>query len=386
MTPRFKIVPALMAVAALGACSDSYFMSPDPPLFKKATGPTHLEGRIGPGSLYELFLPAVWNGDLVIYSHGYVAPDEPIALPEVDPLPELLTGYGFGVAYSSFSENGYAIKDAVQRTRQLRAVFAAQFGMPERTLLVGHSEGAVIALMLAEKNPGLFDGALPMCGLVGGAQLQLEYLLNMRVLFDYYFPTVIPGTPFDIPEGLDYWSDVVPAMGAALMGNPLAAADMANVTQIQGQYLDMSEFAQSLVSALYYNVVGTEDMLRHTHGHIPAGNMYTYYTGSFDDATLNAGVQRFEATPDAGAYLEHWYQPTGKLSIPAITLHNTRDGAVPFFHEIAYAQLALAEGGSEMLVQRAVDDFGHCAFSVEEQLGAFLDLVAWVETGSKPMQ
>jgi hypothetical protein len=175
-------------------------------------------------------------------------------------------------------------------------------------------------------------------------------------------------------------------MEVALMGNPIAAADMANVNQIQGQYLDMSEFAQSLVSALYYNVVGTEDMLRRTHGHIMAGNMHTYYTGSFNDAALNAGVQRFEATPDAEAYLEHWYQPTGKLSIPVITLHNTRDGAVPFFHEAAYSQLALEAGGSYMLVQRAVDSLGHCAFSVEEQLGAFLDLVTWVETGLKPTQ
>jgi hypothetical protein len=117
-----------------------------------------------------------------------------------------------------------------------------------------------------------------------------------------------------------------------------------------------------------------------------AGNMYTYYSGSSNDAALNAGVQRFEAAPDAEAYLKHWYQPTGKLSIAVITLHNTRDGAVPFFHEAAYAQLALEAGGSDMLVQRAVDGSGHCAFPVEEQLGAFLDLVAWVETGLKPTQ
>jgi pimeloyl-ACP methyl ester carboxylesterase len=343
MTSHLRVVLALTAVVALGGCSDNDFTSPDPPLFKKATGPAHVVGEIGPGSLYELFLPAVWNGDLVIYAHGYVAPDEPIALPEVDPLPQLLTGHGFGVAYSSFSQNGYVIKDAVQRTRQLRAIYASEFGMPKRTLLVGHSEGAMIVLMLAEKNPELFDGALPMCGLIGGAQLQLEYLLNMRVLFDYYFPGIIPGSPYDIPPGLDYWTDD-------------------------------------------YNVVGTEDVLRRTHGHIPVGNMHTQYSGSFNDAALNAGVQRFEATPDAQAYLEHWYQPTGELSIPVITLHNTRDGAVPFFHEAAYSQLALEAGGSGMLVQRAVETFGHCAFSVEEQFAAFIDLMTWVETGLKPPQ
>ena len=244
----------------------------------------------------------------------------------------------------------------------------------------------MIALMLAEKNPELFDGALPMCGLIGGAQLQLEYLLDVRVLFDFYFPTVLPGTPFDSPEGVDYWLEVVPAMQAALLGNPFAAADMANVNQIQGQYSDMAEFGQALVSALYYNVVGADDLLGRTHGHVMVGNMDRYYTGSFNEVVLNAGVQRFEATPDAEAYLQHWYQPTGKLSIPVITLHNTRDGAVPFFHEAAYAQAALAAGGSDMLVQRAVEGVGHCAFSVEEQVAAFLDLVTWVESGQKPTQ
>ena len=37
-----------------------------------------------------------------------------------------------------------------------------------------------------------------------------------------------------------------------------------------------------------------------------------------------------------------------------------------------------------MLVQRAVNQFGHCSFTIPEQIGAFLDLVTWVESGLKP--
>ena len=178
----------------------------------------------------------------------------------------ILTGFGFGVAFSSFSENGYAIKDAVQRTRQLRGIFASHFGMPEKTYLAGHSEGAMISLMLAEKHPKLFDGALPMCGLVGGARMQVEYILNVRVLFDFYFPGVIPGTPFDIPSGLDFETQVVPDVTLAMASDPLRAIDMAGVDQIEIQWTSLPELVESVLAALFYNIVGVEDLLGRTHG------------------------------------------------------------------------------------------------------------------------
>jgi pimeloyl-ACP methyl ester carboxylesterase len=387
---RFKALPFALvgfAVVAMG-CADDGVLGPDPELNlleKRAiTGPQEVEGATGPGSLYKLFYPAVWNGDLVIYSHGYVAPGEPIALPDVDPLPAILTGFGYGVAYSSFSENGYAIKDAVQRTRQLRGIFASRFGMPNRTYLAGHSEGAIISLMLAEKNPKLFDGALPMCGLVGGGPLQVEYLLNLRVLFDFFYPGVIPGTAFEIPQWLDFEAHVVPAVTLAISTNPAPAIEMAGVDQLEIQNASIPELIGSILSGLYYNIVGTEDLLGRTHGRIMVGNTNTVYMGSMDDDALNADVQRYEATPDAANYLDHWYQPSGKLAVPVVTLHTTRDGAVPFFHEVAYAGLVSATGRSDMLLQLPVDAFGHCAFTIPEQVGAFLALKTWVETGLKP--
>jgi hypothetical protein len=369
---RFKALPFALvgfAVVAMG-CADDGVLGPDPELNlleKRAiTGPQEVEGATGPGSLYKLFYPAVWNGDLVIYSHGYVAPGEPIALPDVDPLPAILTGFGYGVAYSSFSENGYAIKDAVQRTRQLRGIFASRF------------------LMLAEKNPKLFDGALPMCGLVGGGPLQVEYLLNLRVLFDFFYPGVIPGTAFEIPQWLDFEAHVVPAVTLAISTNPAPAIEMAGVDQLEIQNASIPELIGSILSGLYYNIVGTEDLLGRTHGRIMVGNTNTVYMGSMDDDALNADVQRYEATPDAANYLDHWYQPSGKLAVPVVTLHTTRDGAVPFFHEVAYAGLVSATGRSDMLLQLPVDAFGHCAFTIPEQVGAFLALKTWVETGLKP--
>ena len=45
---------------------------------------------------------------------------------------------------------------------------------------------------------------------------------------------------------------------------------------------------------------------------------------------VNAGAGRFTATKDALRYLDRYYVPDGKLDIPTITLHTTRDPLVPF--------------------------------------------------------
>jgi pimeloyl-ACP methyl ester carboxylesterase len=82
-----------------------------------------------------------------------------IALPaEADLLIGQFTAQGFAVAYSSFSENGWAVKDGAQRTHQLLGVFRARFGLPSRVYLAGGSMGGLIAIKLQEQYPGAFDG------------------------------------------------------------------------------------------------------------------------------------------------------------------------------------------------------------------------------------
>jgi len=178
-------------------------------------------------------VPENWNGDLVLYAHGYIDPENEVELPGYgEDIQVALNLYGFGVAYSSYSENGWAVKDGVIRTRQLIGIFTSHFGKPKRTYIVGHSLGGMVALMLAEKNPGLIDGAMSICSFVGGAPKQIEYVFHVRVLFDFYYPGVIPGTVTDVPEGLDFWRDVKPVALAAMMANPLSAVELASVDQV----------------------------------------------------------------------------------------------------------------------------------------------------------
>jgi hypothetical protein len=39
-----------------------------------------IDGSVG-GSLYRLVRPTIWNGSLVLYAHGFVPRDQPVALP-----------------------------------------------------------------------------------------------------------------------------------------------------------------------------------------------------------------------------------------------------------------------------------------------------------------
>lgn len=107
-------------------------------------------------------------------------------------------------------------------------------------------------------------------------------------------------------------------------------------------------------------------------------------TNAYLSALLNAGVERFNADRAALNYYERNYAPTGRIGIPVLTLHTTRDPAIPFGHESLIAATVNAAGRGDLLVQRPVDRWGHCAFTPGEMQAAFADLVQWVTTGQTP--
>jgi fermentation-respiration switch protein FrsA (DUF1100 family) len=115
----------------------------------------------------------------------------------------------------------------------------------------------------------------------------------------------------------------------------------------------------------------------------PLDNWDTWYSGTSNDAALNAGVARFQMPSNARTYLQHYYAPNGQLEIPVLTLHNTRDMIVPLGHEESYQQLVASAGCSDMLRQRTIERMDH-AFTTEETLSAFEELVAWCESLHQP--
>ncbi len=364
---------------------------------------SHFTGAIGPGSSYEIDVPANWNGDLVLYAHGIVQADLPVALPSsqdgYDALQTALLNGGFAVAASSFSSNGWSLDDAVRRTHQLSGVFRSQVGQPKRIFLVGHSMGALAIVKLAEKFPGQYDGALPMCGPLGGALPELQYAGDARTTFDFYFPGVLPGTPFDVPDGTQYLSPFDAGgpsllflnVFAALSANPSATFQWATAAKLP--FANDVELANSALYVVGFVLRYTNDFIERVNGKIPYDNRGTQYqvnatldpaTNMFLSSLLNAGVQRFDADPAALNYYERNYTPTGRIGIPVLTLHTTRDPAIPVAHEALFQALVSDAGESDLLVQRSINRWGHCAFTPAEIVSGFSDLVEWVTTGEKP--
>jgi len=374
-----------------------------------ATAQSHFSGSIGPGSFYKIDVPAVWNGDLVLYAHGIVQAEQPVAPPDTQDgynlLRDALLAEGYAVAASSFSSNGWSLDDAVRRTHQLSGIFKSKVGQAHRTFLVGHSMGALAIVKMAETWPGQYDGALPMCGPLGGALAELQYAADARVTLDYYFPGLLPGTPFDVPPGTEY---LPPGPNNEPPASPLfqqvyaALIDLANAPKwaqwATAAHLPFANATELGASALY--VVGfilryTNDLIERVNGKIPYDNMTTEYEVNVADPGTNAylsallndardGVERFSADRAALNYYQRNYAPTGRIGIPVLTLHTTRDPGIPFTHEGLFAATVDAAGRDDLLLQRSIDRWGHCAFTPDEMQAAFAELVQWVTTGDRP--
>ncbi|HXW05988.1 MAG TPA: hypothetical protein VD833_12195 [Vicinamibacterales bacterium] len=346
-----------------------------------------IDGSTGPGSLYRLARPANWNGDLVIYAHGRVSPNEPVALPaEGNDFIAMFGAQGFAVAFSSFSENGWVVKDAAQRTHQLLGIFVSKFGRPNRVYLGGASMGGLIAIKLAETHPQDYAGVLAACAVAGGTQLNFDYHANVRTLFDFFYPGVLPGNAAFLPEDTDIDQQIIAAAVAAMTADPAPAAYIALLDQTPVPYANGAELVESIVTALVGNASDLTDDLLARKPYFD-NRSSTYSSVSLPAPLLeaiNAGVQRFSASPAALASLDHNYMPSGDLRMPMVMMSNVRDPVVPGFNQASYLTAVTATGSANLLVQREVNAYGHCAFTPSEIATAFTDLVFWVQFGITP--
>ncbi len=69
--------------------------------------------------------------------------------------------------------------------------------------------------------------------------------------------------------------------------------------------------------------------------------------------------------------MRRFYQTTGALQRPLVTLHNTLDPVVPFQHELNYRNMVEQAGNGNFLTVIPVERYGHCNFTEAEFAGAF---------------
>jgi pimeloyl-ACP methyl ester carboxylesterase len=339
-----------------------------------------VSGVLPHGALSLICVPDTgWNGDLVVYAHGYVAPGLPLdfyqtSLPDGTALPALLQSLGYAFATTSYRQNGLAILEGADDIRELVAAFEVSHPVPARTYIAGLSEGGLVATLLAERSPNLFTGAMASCAPIGSFLGQLEYIGDFRVLFDYFYPGVLPGSPIRIPTAvmLNWQSHYAPAIQRALAARPARTLELLRTAKAPFDPSKPETAANTVVDLLWYNVFATNDAVAKLHGN-PFGNRLKWYSGSSNDLLLNLRVRRFTASPVARNAVRA-YETNGQTGIPLVTLHTTSDDVVPFLHELAYVAKADPVGRGKFLPVPVLR-YGHCNFTTNEVLGAFLLMV-----------
>jgi pimeloyl-ACP methyl ester carboxylesterase len=379
------LAPALLALSACAPEAVESAPQEEPGILSSCQ-----DGEQASGAVYRICMPesSPWNGDLLVYAHGYVAYDRPVEIPE-DQLvvggvyiPELITSLGYAFATSSYSTNGLAMRDGVADLVDLVDLFTAAHGSPGRTYLAGPSEGGIITVLALEKHPDLFDGGLAACGPVGGLPAQTNYMGDYRVLFDYYFPGLLPGEAITIPQELiDNWDTHYATVVYPTISAPSSAYSMTQLLAVTGAAYDPADPATAFTTTqglLWYSVFATNDAKAKLGGQ-PYDNVERTYGGSDDDAALNDGVRRYNADRVALEAMEADYQTYGHLNRPLVTVHTTLDEIIPYWHEPLYAGKVAAHNRTELHHNTAISRYGHCHFTPGEVMEAFARLVDMVD-------
>ncbi len=335
------------------------------------------------GAVYQLYMPELscWNGDLVVFAHGYVQPGLPIAVPQDQltiggiSLPATFNQLGYGFAASSYDTNGLAIVQGVNDTLDLTKNILDPQLKPKHVYLIGASEGGLVTTLSAEGFPAVYNSAGAACGPIGNFQDQINYFGDFRVIFDYFFSGVIPGTAISIPSEViaDWYTVYVNQISAALAANPSATAQLINVMQA-AVTSDPTTVGETVLDVLWYNVFGTADAQTKLGGQ-PYDNRFRIYFGSSNDVLLNLKVERYTASPAALAAVAASYETSGKLQMPLVTLHTTGDPVIPYWQEPLYTVKTLLAGTLLDRINLPVSAYGHCNFSAGDILGAFALIV-----------
>ena len=379
-----------------------------------ASGVRRYDGVID-GARYRVMVPDRWNGTLVLWSHGaYGSEPAEIALTNRPETEAHLLSQGYALGASLFrTPAGWSAEDGLRDQIALLDWFGREIGTPRRTVSAGASIGGATTLVLAERNPGRFDGVLSLCGATAGGAAYWNSGLDV-----VFALSVLLGVDVDLVEAAD------PATNEARLTEAVTAASSdpaarprlalaAALADVPGWFDPTAPRPASVHEQLdwvavwlrYYRVWAAgparADVERWAGGN-PSWNVGVDYrrvlgrsseralvsqayaaAGSDLAADLDrlAAAPRVAPDPGAVAYLARTSLPVGLTPWPVLNVYNAADGLLPASNGSAYASRVRQP---ERLKQYAVDRAGHCRFSAAEEVVAFRTLFERMETGRWP--
>lgn len=360
-------------------------------------GATCLRGQDSAASHYLIVMPQRWSGVLVVHAHGGPDLGPPCAARADEDIQRwaITVAEGHAWAGSVFRQGGFAVTTAAEDTERVRRIFVAHVAQPRRTLLHGQSWGAMVATRAAELFPRSWDGVLLTSGVVAGP-VTYDFRLDLRVLYQH----LCNNHPRPTEPQYPLWMGL-PA-GATMTAADLAVrADeclelrtpAAQRTPEQARRLktivDVIRIPESsIVGHLNWGTNTLQDVVRRTGGASPFGNAGVRYSGSADDAALNAAIDaaglRYRADPAAAAAFAADTDHAGRFAMPVVATHGIGDSTVFVEGQDTLRRRMEAAGNGARLVQTFVDSREHSYLGDPIYPPLFEALLRWVETGDKP--
>lgn len=402
-----RVLAAAILVAALSshaaARTQDLSRAPEPVTCPRSAGEgaSCLSGRDDQGAWYVMAMPRGWNQALIVHAHGGPRTGEPAMEDSLEDLDRfsVMVRQGYAWVGSTYRRGGYGVRMAADGVERSRLAFWSRYGRPRRTILHGQSWGGNVAAKTAElfaldgEGRANYDGVLLTNGVVNGGTRAYQFRADLRAIYQFYcrnHPAPEDGA-YPVWQGLPAGVEMTRAelrrrvetcTGAGLSMRDRTAdqsrrlRDILSVTGVQ---------EDELVSHLAWATFLFQDLVHaRLSGRNPFDNSRTVYSGSSDDAALNAGVERFTADPEAVARLAYDADLSGLIVAPTVSLHARHDPTVFHAGDAVYADTVARVGREHLLVQVTTDEAEHSKLEDDSYLTALAALEAWLSTGDRP--
>jgi hypothetical protein len=346
-----------------------------------------ITGSTDGGAFYKIVVPDAWNGDLVIWNHGFsLAPPAPVT--DLGPLSDLQLAEGFAVAASSYQQAGWALFKTRNDLQNLVGVFKDNFGTPKKLFLTGGSLGGLVTVAAIEDaSIGNVAGAFPFCGAVAGSR-NWDAALDLRLVYDAVCGGVpgaaVPGGAEGLPPRTSFTQTNLAVAVNACTGilTPPASRSPEQNLRLQKILNTLLIPENFLLTDMGYVTFGMSDLVhdpRKLSGKIGTGNAGVDY----DDPAINTSIERVLPNPGAANRLGKNYTPTGTVGeTKIVSLHTDKDGLVLVENEGEYAKRVPAGNLTTAIVVEGVPT--HCGFTQAEMVAGWESLRAWVGGAPQP--
>ena len=361
-----------------------------------ATAQTVHTGQTEGGAFFAIIVPPNWNGDLVVWNHGYqfspIAPVNPSLDPsesDMGPLAPLQLAQGYAVAASSYQQNQWAVFTTRDDLEELIEAFEDNVAEPNNIILTGASLGGIVTADALERaDIDNVVGAYPFCGALAGSRTW-DHALDIRLTYDAICGSVapIPGGATGLPEGSPPLSGTDVALATnACMGTltPPAFRTTDQQTRLD-QFLAVRKIPENfIITDMIFAINGINNLIfdpRKLDGEQGLGNEGVEY----DDPTVNASIQRVRANRGAAKKLRRNFTPEGDLEeedVKIVSIHTDKDGLVLVENEKEYQDVVDADNLTVAIVVEVVPT--HCGFTFAEGVAGWEALTAWIGGAPQP--